>query len=492
MGFNSKYTGLEVENKLDAIDGKQAIIDDLDTIREGASKGSTSVQPSSLANVATSGSYNDLSDKPTIPSAVTESTVSAWGFTKNTGTYSKPTTGIPKTDLASDVQASLGKADTALQSYTEQYTGTITEVKVNNTSIATEGVANIPTATTGRYGVTRLANEVVSVSTSHAATSYAVKTAYDLAASKQDALVSGTNIKTINGASILGEGDLTIESNNGSAVVVHDASETEVELTPNVIHRWDGATSLLLTVPEDPDGMVYSYKAVFVVASSVFSLSLPYNLRWVNSTMPVFEYGRQYEISIEGGRVLWAMFDEPAIEGEELPWIENDGTDYILTDYYPDENDVRQSVKFAVLRTLTHHQCIVGTSESSTLPTTKIAIWALSNNGNILQYFDAASTTLSSSTTVGQVYEFSGESTAATKLNASRPLTVFNLNSSSGVTSTNAAHARFYYFRLYDASGKVTLDLRPFKRTSDGAIGVLDAVSGTFYPSVNGNLTEGA
>lgn len=35
------------------------------------------------------------------------------------GTYSKPSDGIPKTDLASAVQTSLGKADTALQSYTE-------------------------------------------------------------------------------------------------------------------------------------------------------------------------------------------------------------------------------------------------------------------------------------------------------------------------------------------------------------------------------------
>ena len=86
---------------------------------------------SSLAKVATSGSYNDLSNKPTIPTAVTESTVSGWGFTKNTGTYSKPTTGIPKSDLASAVQTSLGKADTALQSYTERYKGTVTKVKIN-------------------------------------------------------------------------------------------------------------------------------------------------------------------------------------------------------------------------------------------------------------------------------------------------------------------------------------------------------------------------
>lgn len=59
-----------------------------------------------------------------IPSAVTESTVSGWGFTKNTGTYSKPSGGIPKTDLASAVQTSLGKADSAIQG-----------VKVNGTAL---------------------------------------------------------------------------------------------------------------------------------------------------------------------------------------------------------------------------------------------------------------------------------------------------------------------------------------------------------------------
>lgn len=50
-----------------------------------------------------------------IPQAVTEQTVAGWGFTKNTGTYSKPSTGIPKTDLESSVKTSLGKADTAMQ-----------------------------------------------------------------------------------------------------------------------------------------------------------------------------------------------------------------------------------------------------------------------------------------------------------------------------------------------------------------------------------------
>lgn len=42
------------------------------------------------------------------------------------GKYTKPSTGIPVSDLSSDVQTSLGKADTALQ--TEQYKGTVTAI----------------------------------------------------------------------------------------------------------------------------------------------------------------------------------------------------------------------------------------------------------------------------------------------------------------------------------------------------------------------------
>ena len=49
--------------------GKQDTISDLSTIRSGAAAGATAVQPSDLATVATSGSYNDLLNKPTIPAA---------------------------------------------------------------------------------------------------------------------------------------------------------------------------------------------------------------------------------------------------------------------------------------------------------------------------------------------------------------------------------------------------------------------------------------
>ena len=60
-------------------------------------------------------SHQDISGKQ--DKATLEADVAAKGFTKNTGTYSKPAGGIPKADLAAAVQTSLGKADTALQEH---------------------------------------------------------------------------------------------------------------------------------------------------------------------------------------------------------------------------------------------------------------------------------------------------------------------------------------------------------------------------------------
>ena len=94
--------------------GKQAAISDLETIRSNAAAGAAKVSNVQSDWNATSGAAVIL-NKPTIPAAVTESTVSGWGFTKNSGTYSKPSGGIPSTDLATAVQNALTAAGTALQ-----------------------------------------------------------------------------------------------------------------------------------------------------------------------------------------------------------------------------------------------------------------------------------------------------------------------------------------------------------------------------------------
>ena len=86
---------------------------------------------SGLSSVATSGSYNDLSNKPTIPSEVTETTVSNWGFTKNIGT--------------------------------------ITGITMNGVSKGTSGVVDLGTVITSHQDISGKANKISVVQTSASA-----------------------------------------------------------------------------------------------------------------------------------------------------------------------------------------------------------------------------------------------------------------------------------------------------------------------------------
>lgn len=99
--FSASPAATITENDKAVWSGKQDAISDLATIRSGASKGATAVQPEtladyategyvdsevkalgdSLAKVATSGSYNDLADKPTLKTINGESIVGSGDIT---------------------------------------------------------------------------------------------------------------------------------------------------------------------------------------------------------------------------------------------------------------------------------------------------------------------------------------------------------------------------------------------------------------------------
>lgn len=218
---------------------------DLGTVITSHQDISGKADKSSLATVATSGSYNDLSNKPTIPSAVTESTVSGWGFTKNSGTYSKPSGGIPKSDLASAVQTSLGKADTALQSHQD-------------------------------------------------------------ISGKQDKLVSGTNIKTINGLPILGNGNLVV-----SHKPLTTTTAATMSIAPNGYYRNTNTSLSSLTISltsESNTDVLNEYFVEFTTSASGTTISLPNYIKWKDGKTPVFEAGVTYQISIVNNLGIVAKF----------------------------------------------------------------------------------------------------------------------------------------------------------------------------------------
>ena len=126
--------------------------------------------------------------------------------------YTKPSTGIPESDLASAVQASLNKADTALQSVPDA----TTSVKGIALLGASGGSARYgQKADVGLGSVVNTGDSATPVS--GGTTKFTTGGAYTMQQAlqtningKQATLVSGTNIKTVNGQSILGSGDLSI------------------------------------------------------------------------------------------------------------------------------------------------------------------------------------------------------------------------------------------------------------------------------------------
>lgn len=245
-----------------------------------------------------------------------------------------------KIDDLETIRSGAAKGATALQS--EQYKGTITGVSANGTSVATSGVANIPAASTSTYGVTKLSSATNSTSTSLAATASAVKAAYDLANSykgtvtgvkingttkspasgvvdlgtvitshqdisgKQDKLVSGTNIKTINGTSLLGSGNIVISGGGGSssgsgayAEVNHGTSDTTFTLTPNTFHVWEEVSALTLTLGSETAGVANEYLFQFTSGATATSLTLPDDIKWTEEL--TIEPNRIYQISILKG-----------------------------------------------------------------------------------------------------------------------------------------------------------------------------------------------
>lgn len=114
-------------------------------------------------------------------------------------------------------------------------------------------------------------------------------------ANKQDTLVSGTNIKTINGETILGSGNIEVEG-EPTAIVDHGTNDTIFELTPNVLHKWDEVASLTLTLGAETPNIVNEFMIQFTSGATATQLSLPETVKWLNT--PEIAANMVYQVSI--------------------------------------------------------------------------------------------------------------------------------------------------------------------------------------------------
>lgn len=137
----------------------------------------------------------------------------------------------------------------------------------------------------------------------------------DVANNKQDKLISGTNIKTVNNQSILGNGNITIEgggSGGGSSAYSESylrTSSTTMSISPNVFYVWDEVPSLTLTFTEGTSGVANEYLFQFTSGSTPTTLSLPDDIKWTGGETPSIESNKIYQISILKGLGSVLEFD---------------------------------------------------------------------------------------------------------------------------------------------------------------------------------------
>ena len=219
---------------------------------------------------------------------ITERTIADWGFTKNTGTI----TGA----FLNDIEDVLINPSGKLKLYA------VTNIKMNGISkFSPDGTVDLGTVITSHQDIT----------------------------GKQDKLVSGNNIKTINGQSILGSGDITIEGGSGntssnvqavdeiSTIIDVDLDKYIVETTDDNItlennkyyKKTNVSSNIIINLNMPEDNTVFtSFSIEFTTSSSGTSVSLPNIIKWLGGELPTFENDFTYQISICNGLGVCAKY----------------------------------------------------------------------------------------------------------------------------------------------------------------------------------------
>lgn len=149
----------------------------------------------------------------------------------------------------------------------------------------------------------------------------------DELAQKQDTLVSGTNIRTINGTSILGAGNIVISGGSSTTPMRFVGPSANIPIPMNTAKVITSVTSTNQTFTlgtglliRDPASITEEQKWEIVFGISVSLSTAPtitFNtgnvgtIYWINGTAPTFEVGKFYEVSfLNAGGILLGVCAE--------------------------------------------------------------------------------------------------------------------------------------------------------------------------------------
>lgn len=286
-----------------SLSGKQDTINDLADIRSGASKGATAVQPASLSTVATSGSYNDLSNKPTIPTAVTINNVNKTISSNkiNIGTIPTAVTINNSTKTGSTIALGTVVTGVTMNGSTKTVSngkvdlGTIitahqTLKTINGESIVGSGDITISGGLSDANVMAVDTGDVLDdVNVDYATTAYVDGLVGDVNSVLENIIggsVSNTNKKYI----LWTEDGLQFGGGNNIAQpnvkYICTTPITQIVFGDISKEEWHGGTT-------EPYG-----EYTFIFECNNTSIEMPTSILWANGSQPTLENGVRYELSV--------------------------------------------------------------------------------------------------------------------------------------------------------------------------------------------------
>lgn len=167
-----------------------------------------------------------------------------------------------------------------------------------------------------------------------------------------------TPIKTINGESIVGSGDITIEGGGGSAAYpevdgedyrddVHIIPEYIVyAMQPNKFYVFPECVVLDIQFdPNPPSGIANEYLFQFTSGSTPTTLRLTDDIKWANDEAPVIEANKIYQISILKGLGSVMSWDNAPTLIDNKVTVSISGTKYLVSLQYAAASDIVVKVR---------------------------------------------------------------------------------------------------------------------------------------------------
>lgn len=275
----------------------------------------------------------------------------------------------------------------------------------------------------------------------------------------------------------------------------------------NVIKPWNDGGSLSVAYEGDGDGSAVfssdSYEGIDRTQIVVFrdggkTVAVERTVRQEGTRQPIglagggifrIAGGGRFGVLKEGG-VVPPTPPTPVETYTRLTHVECTGAQYIDLGYIVKEDDVIEA-NFVLTRIAEADTFLFGSVDADN------GLWfEYYNNTAYIRFGNGDS---KSSANTSDEYKVKlqkgkviiGSTTVALEYTAMPDASLFLF---AGRTSSGNAYSRGYYrcslFRISDSDG-VVMELLPYRRDSDGAVGMLDTISGTFYTSAEEPLIAG-